>query len=358
MLSDLYITMRSVIKMVSVAVLITLVMLVSGCDLDESDTRDINLSHKAHIEKRQMECIDCHEGAEDTDTPGMPDEALCLECHKTLDKELRGKGSPSGEKCLYCHNLKKDAPFGEHKVILGPGHSKDLISAHAAHYEKDVECKACHGDIANDDNKLLPRHKYMLSAEACMDCHAKRELSADCSTCHKSYGQTLKPDSHKADWLVQHGVESLLTGKNEHGKSCSTCHTENDCMECHTTQSPRDHTNFWRQQGHGIEAGMNRERCLACHQQDSCVRCHDETAPRNHRGAWGSSHCRACHLDGGFTPDDNNCAVCHRQAGHASASTRPANAVHNTATDCVTCHDLLNLSHPSTGLESDCTVCH
>ena len=341
-----------------IVMLVVLAVCLTGCNLDDSGTRDINFSHKAHIEKRQMECIDCHEGAEDTNAPGMPSEDLCLECHKTLDKELRGKESPPEEKCLYCHNLKKDVPLGEQKVVLGPGRSKDLISAHAEHYEEDVECEACHGDIANDDNKLLPRDKYMLSAEVCMDCHAKKGLQKDCSVCHTSARQNVSPDSHKAGWLAQHGVESLFIKEGRHGKDCSTCHAENDCTECHTRQAPKGHTNFWRQHGHGIEAGMDRERCLTCHQQDACVRCHDETAPRNHRGTWGSRHCLSCHADGGFTPDDNNCAVCHRQAIHDSAPTKPANPVHALADDCVTCHELLSLSHPSDGLESNCNVCH
>ncbi len=342
-----------------IIIIMALAALVAGCDFDDANDRDISFIHRTHIEERDMECIDCHEGAEDTDTPGMPNEEFCLDCHQTLDKELKGKDSPANEKCLYCHNPDTGIPLDEQKVVLGPGSSEDLVSAHGKHYEADVECNACHGDIAADDHKFLPRQKYMPVGQDCIACHEERELSTDCATCHRTYNNETPPQNHNANWLAHHGLESYLVEEGKHGRDCSTCHAQTECMECHTQDAPRDHTNFWRQRGHGIESSMNRERCLVCHTQDSCVRCHDETSPRNHRGAWGRTHCGACHTDGGFTPDDNNCAVCHRRAvlaGHPSSPKSPADAVHTTATDCMTCHRLLNLSHPVN--ELDCTVCH
>ncbi len=315
MSSDLNIIMRGAGRIASIAVLVSLAVFICGCDSDDGG-RDINLSHKAHIEKRQMECVDCHEGAEDTETPGMPSEKLCLDCHKTLDKELKGKDSPASEKCLYCHNPKQNKSISEQKVVLGPGVSKtDLVPVHVKHTEKEIGCEACHGNIAADDNKILPRHKYMASGKICVDCHTQKGLSTDCATCHKTY-ELIEPDDHKINWIAQHGVESMLAGENEHGKSCSTCHAKSECKECHTQKAPRDHTNFWRQRGHGIMAGMDRDKCLVCHRQDACVRCHRETAPRNHKGAWKSTHCGACHLQSSFTPENNTCAVCHRQIPH------------------------------------------
>lgn len=143
-----------------------------------------------------------------------------------------------------------------------------------------------------------------------------------------------RPGSHRSSWLEYHG-RSVFTGGGSAGrpdKACLVCHERSDCMICHTTQMPRDHTNFWRTRGHGLQASGNRERCLACHRQDYCIRCHSETAPRTHTASWTSRHCGWCHFSSGTTPA-GNCAVCHRQAPHAAAP-HPVPA----ALDCLMCH--------------------
>lgn len=128
------------------------------------------------------------------------------------------------------------------------------------------------------------------------------------------------PDTHKGDWIRFHGsfVDLNRNEVGQHGTACYVCHDRNDCIECHSSSPPRDHTNFWRMRGHGLEAAGNRERCLRCHRQDYCVRCHNETAPRTHTGNWEQRHCTWCHFDGGLIPADN-CVVCHRTAPHTSA---------------------------------------
>lgn len=143
-----------------------------------------------------------------------------------------------------------------------------------------------------------------------------------------------KPESHRGDWLRYHGtfVPLNVNEAGQRGGACYACHDRNDCIECHSTRPPRDHTNFWRTRGHGLEAASNRERCLQCHRQDYCVRCHNETAPRTHVGNWLSRHCSWCHFGPGLAPADN-CVVCHRVAPHTSAP-HPV----NPGVDCLTCH--------------------
>ena len=154
-----------------------------------------------------------------------------------------------------------------------------------------------------------------------------------------------RPESHKANWLQYHGASADLyfNEAGGRGKACYVCHEKSDCIDCHNTMMPRDHSNTWRTLSHGFQAAGNRERCSMCHRQDYCVRCHNETEPRSHRGRWNSvtysdlvpdapTHCTWCHYDGGFAPADN-CLVCHRQARHTSASYSV-----NPALDCSTCH--------------------
>jgi hypothetical protein len=153
-----------------------------------------------------------------------------------------------------------------------------------------------------------------------------------------------KPDSHRGNWIDYHGRTVALTGNaaDVSGKTCLVCHEKNDCIACHNTRPPRDHTNFWRTRGHGLTASANPERCMNCHRQDYCVRCHNETAPRTHVGRWNApspagtpgfpTHCMWCHFDGGVTPADN-CVVCHKQAPHTSAP-HPVSGTLN----CSLCH--------------------
>jgi hypothetical protein len=126
-----------------------------------------------------------------------------------------------------------------------------------------------------------------------------------------------RPDSHKGGWIEFHGASAglnLMAGE----QSCLTCHGRNDCVSCHNTRPPRDHTNTWRTLSHGFMAEGNRERCLTCHRQDFCVRCHNETPPRSHTGGWNNPvrhsmgrPCTDCHGSGRLPVD--SCGVCHNK---------------------------------------------
>ncbi|OGW51250.1 MAG: hypothetical protein A2078_00025 [Nitrospirae bacterium GWC2_57_9] len=143
-----------------------------------------------------------------------------------------------------------------------------------------------------------------------------------------------RPDSHRGNWIEFHGASADLH-INEAGrtrKACLMCHEKNDCIICHNTRLPRDHTNTWRTLSHGFMAEGNRERCLTCHRQDFCVRCHNETAPRSHTGNWRARHCAECHFGSGNSIT-GACTVCHRQAVHVSAP-HPV----NPAMNCALCH--------------------
>jgi len=143
-----------------------------------------------------------------------------------------------------------------------------------------------------------------------------------------------RPDSHSANWIEYHGkaVGPYLEAGNFTANACLTCHTKTDCISCHATRPPRDHTNTWRMFSHGFMAEGNRERCLTCHKQDFCVRCHDDTRPRSHTGSWRSRHCTGCHFRSGIAPADT-CGICHRSAPHTSAPHAVSGQM-----DCLRCH--------------------
>ncbi|HTF99149.1 MAG TPA: hypothetical protein VK654_01020 [Nitrospirota bacterium] len=143
-----------------------------------------------------------------------------------------------------------------------------------------------------------------------------------------------RPGSHKGKWIEYHGSQVLAEGNStvKTGKTCGICHDKIDCITCHETRMPRDHTNYWRTRSHGFMAEGNRQRCMTCHRQDFCIRCHMETAPRTHTATWTTRHCTWCHYGSGFAPE-SNCVVCHKTALHTSA---PHTV--NGSMNCSLCH--------------------
>ena len=250
-------------------------------------------------------------------------EIPCAACHGNIAQEgaipfPSGKYMPKPERCIACH-------------------AKDLGHfTHQAHKELEIACNDCHEDEVEEEN--MPDESYRPSGlptttpEACKECHDP--VSARCDTCHipNTFDRAVRPMTHRGAWTEFHGGIAMFNEEGLHGQDCFTCHQRNDCVACHTTQAPRDHTNFWRTRTHGLMAGSDRERCLNCHRQDYCVRCHAETAPRTHIGNWQDRHCPWCHLDGASGPEEN-CRVCHRQALHISAphTVQPS-------LDCRLCH--------------------
>lgn len=106
----------------------------------------------------------------------------------------------------------------------------------------------------------------------CSGCHAQRF----CTDCHD--GETRRR-FHPADFIARHATEAF--GRES---DCTRCHSpEAFCRSCHVnvgqaTRDPRQaafHTRqpLWLLQ-HGQAARQSLESCASCHQQRDCLRCH------------------------------------------------------------------------------------
>ena len=116
--------------------------LVVGCGLNTADSEPQFPSgpvfdHASHLDKG-LECIDCHEGAEDEDEAGMPEWDFCLECHEDLDEE-RGEGEKLAD--LF---MDPDGTPRWHNVTA---QDEDVIFSHTTHVASDVACGDCHSGI-------------------------------------------------------------------------------------------------------------------------------------------------------------------------------------------------------------------
>jgi hypothetical protein len=143
--------------------------------------------------------------------------ATCSACHARTE-------------CLECH--RPNAAMG----AGGNYHPAGFLSRHpAAAFNRQTDCAGCHNQAA-----------------FCTTCHEQSGL--------KSTGR-LAQGYHDANnaFLVGHG-----TAARQNIESCITCHSERDCLACHSAQSRR-----FNPHGPGFDAdrlkARNPQTCAACH---------------------------------------------------------------------------------------------
>lgn len=275
----------------------------------------------------------------------MPTPELCLVCHGEAQRASGQSNAPP------VASLAEQPPRVTRQTPSAL--PAEIRFAHGSHARAaGLTCAACHGDIAGSDG-LLP--DAPISKDACMNCHAERNASNDCATCHREVRADRPPPTHARAWDVVHG-DVLRSGDTASVNRCSLCHTETtSCRACHEQQAPRDHTHHWRLRSHGIAVSLDRSRCSTCHRSDFCQSCHESTRPLSHRGGFGSPqnrHCTTCH----FPVRQEGCTTCHQgPSSHLLAAPMPA--WHVPSMDCRRCHGRgTSLPHPDSG--DACTTCH
>jgi hypothetical protein len=312
-----------------------------GCALftGRSDER-LAFSHAVHVQEQGLECINCHEDASVSDTPGMPAPETCETCHVQLDE-----AKPEERRVAA---LFEDDVF---RAVHASALADELVFSHLRHTEALEDCSACHRGI--ESNARIEEDKAF-AMDDCTDCHAEKKVANECATCHTRVDTAWPPPSHQHSWKQQHGM--VVRSKSQvTADSCVLCHQESSCTECHMIEAPQSHTNTWRQRTHGIQARMDRNSCSACHLPDACDACHAETRPRSHTGSFGaprSRHCLGCH----FPLRNEGCVTCHKETpSHQRAKPKPA--WHTPAMNCRGCHGSQQpLPHVDKG--DDCNLCH
>ena len=210
-------------------------------------------NHSIHI-KGGTACKSCHNKVYKYDDAGMPNEKLCVFCHKTVFGDQPVDEFYNKEKWLL-----------EYQSITK--YSKINMS-HQQHLSNGVKCVDCHGDVANSvrlssDNIPVKR--------TCFSCHAEWNTTEKCSICHKEPITF----SHPAQW-----------GAPKH----------NHCLECHIPISTSD-------------------KCSSCHNTASCVSSLAPLRPDDLPHRRGLM-CRACHYDEKhhLKHVDNviDCRTCHK----------------------------------------------
>jgi hypothetical protein len=136
-------------------------------------TQPIAFSHKVHIETVQLECTDCHIAVMQGPQAGIPDIRTCAGCHVGTPTD-----HPEIKKILAYHDRGEDIPW---QRVYGWNDEAHVRFNHAPHLRAQLECSACHGDVAG---MTVAERTVDHTMGFCIDCHKQRKVSNDCQTCH------------------------------------------------------------------------------------------------------------------------------------------------------------------------------
>ncbi len=146
--------------------------------------------------------------------------------------------------CASCHAQRFCADCHTGERVTHRYHKANFVSTHAPQaYSRETDCSSCH------------------SAEAfCRDCHRQTGLAATTNT-RSTVFHNAQPQ-----WLLQHGRAA-----RQDLKSCTTCHQQTYCMQCHSDLGSRISPH-----GPGFDAvrmsAKNPRLCLTCHFKNPLTR--------------------------------------------------------------------------------------
>jgi hypothetical protein len=158
------------------ATCIALLACAAGCSRAGASAAEapppVAFSHKLHAADNEIGCGVCHPYARHSPNAGLAPASTCVGCHKFVAKD-----KPDIQKLLAEFAAGRPLTWTRNHRV--PDH---VFFSHERHLAKGLDCKACHGDVAE---MQLDRQVQPLEMGACMDCHREKQASTDCLTCHK-----------------------------------------------------------------------------------------------------------------------------------------------------------------------------
>lgn len=334
------------------------------------------------VDGERVDCATCHVDSDAGRMSVAPMSAdRCLSCH-----EHRAERHYADADCQSCHRPLAETAFSRSRVealprpesheradfLLQSGHGRlaEAGTAECSTCHTRERCTSCHVDagtvaeigrlplVSNAELSLpafeaeyptpgshestdwITSHGNRASAAECSTCHTRES----CTTCHRDEGPNAvtrlasaaevvapgvsvsrnAPQSHASPWFaIDHG-----TAASASSSSCSTCHREESCTECHQGQrEPEYHPpNFLAQ--HSTEAYGSRLECANCHDNRAfCRECHSQLGMQSEG-----------RLQAGFHDAEPAWLFRHGQAARQSLET--CTTCH-TQRDCLQCHSEL-----------------
>jgi len=220
----------------------------------EHTVMNSRFDHAQHIDAAENECSDCHVEPGPSGDIKLAIVESCLDCHEQTQATVAMSSSP--------------------------WHGAEWVNSHAA-------------DAA-------------ASPQTCANCHVRQ----DCLDCHMPDMASGAPGYHRADFLAGHA-----TAAYSRETSCYDCHNAGSfCLSCHQqaglvtrvgTDAAFHDAGSSFSTGHGQAARQGLETCVACHTESDCVRCHSASTARinPHGPGWEGDDLQA--------KNSRACILCH-----------------------------------------------
>ncbi|MDD9936032.1 MAG: hypothetical protein OXT09_20640 [Myxococcales bacterium] len=361
----------------------------NGCH-QEGGWRDVRMARSAHPGlslgggHRKVPCVACHDRGR-TKAPSRG--GRCVSCHGVVHE------APFGKRCQSCHRGIRW--LGVKPKLALAAHARTPFPLHGKHLK--VPCGNCH-------RAELPRAERYRGLEfaRCNDCHrdahegrfASRD-GGECGPCHDAHG--FAPTRFTVEMHADAAFP--LIGKHV-AVACKQCHemprprldwhlSARRCLDCHDNP-------------HGTQfaAELHDGGCAHCHSPLGwtspnidhgiwpltgvhstvpCGRCHDPT-PEDRRAGRGASYrgaprqCEGCHADvhlGQFRLSEpvRGCDHCHGNTtfridpfDHAGLAGYPIEGSHERLA-CDGCHHMETLRNGEQAIRyrltySNCADCH
>jgi len=194
---------------------------------------------------------------------------FCYECHAggAPPRTIAALASDPRSTALVAHRAPAShgASFGDRHGSLAAANSQSCASCHVR-----SDCLDCHRTAAASGPRyhadgFLARHPAAAYARetSCSDCHNERSF---CASCHEQSGivaaRGLRTGYHDARPFFVSGHGGAARQSLE---SCVSCHTQNDCLKCHSSIAGRR----FNPHGPGFDAERLRKKngqmCTVCH---------------------------------------------------------------------------------------------
>jgi len=238
----------------------------------------MRFSHIVHDKNEISVCTACH-------TPGavsiIPERAKCYECHE--EKEIE-------------------------ETVLGPSktHTPLWVRQHGTDSESaGAQCSGCH------------------TITFCVDCHKGGELGLDLKK--RTVRLDTVPSTHTSRFRIVHPLKATA----EQIETCYTCHSKQDCVDCHESYRNRfpgreivSHQMSWELLISGADVpnhsafGLNQ--CQDCH-PGGALSSSDWSREHAQEARRSLTSCQSCH------PDGDACLDCHSATTGLMISPHPGN---------------------------------
>jgi hypothetical protein len=152
-----------------------LALALCGCTGPKNTSQPIAFNHEKHIEEAGLGCFDCHVRAQTHQKASIPNIEICKGCHEDAMTD-----SKEEEKLVAYIQDNRPIPWVQvHRV---PDHA---YFSHRRHVSLGkVACQDCHGDVSRMATPFTKPYVPM-DMKFCIRCHEQKQVTTDCSTCHR-----------------------------------------------------------------------------------------------------------------------------------------------------------------------------